>query len=181
MDEYRRDNKSNFFNNNASFSRCSGPKGEPLVRARRHAPFLSLSRFILILFVSFFSPFSLSVSLAISLSLFRHYISLSLSSLFFARRCVLVWFASDCTTTTTTMAMQHGVISFFSLSLSLSLFCFFFCFFPTPLAAAFRFFPLFRRTIVSRARKLVDGAQEMPPECPRWNTVSFACSRAIVL
>lgn len=73
--------------------------------------------------------------------------SFSLSLSF--RRYVLVWFASDCTMTT----MQHGVISFF------------FLFFDAPLAAAFRF-SFVRRTIVSRARKLVDGVQEMPAECP---------------
>ena len=170
MDEYRRDNKSNFFNNNASFSRCSGPKGEPLVRARRHAPFLSLFRFILILFVSFFSSFSLSVSLVIS----TLHIAFSLFPLLRSsvRSCLICIRLHD-DDDDDDAAWRY----FFLLSLS----SVFFCFFSTPLAAAFRFFPLFRRTIVSRARKLVDGAQEMPPECPRWNTVSFACSRAIVL
>lgn len=91
-----------------------------------------------------------TLSFSISLSLFRYYLSFSLSLLAFR---FVATFLFD----------LHPIAPW--RRCSTALFLFFFLFFDAPLAAAFRF-SFVRRTIVSRARKLVDGVQEMPAECP---------------
>lgn len=141
MDEYRRDNKSNFFNNNASFPARKESYSFQLDDTLPLSLSLSVS-----LFRYYLSPFSLS------LSLFRHYALLS-SSLVGA-------FLFDLHPIARLRRRRRWRCS---TALPLS---FVFRVFPRrrwPLLFVFLpLTPLFRRTIVSRARKLVDGAQAMP-------------------